>query len=236
MSKSLGNFIDLTVIDAYRAKYSTDALRWYLITQGPLGVTDADFTHAKFVEVYNADLANGIGNCASRVANMVAKYFGGELPDPEGIDTVEEGDIAFLWKTNTPRDIEEATAESIKFNFARVFYLGTKQVMKVDQYINKTSPFKLAKIVGDDASKKTQLAAILYHCAETLRIASLLLYPAMPEKMSELWRRWNCVPPPGVPLVELAKWGGPHSLKPGTRLEIGEALFMRADPAEPAPA
>lgn len=236
MSKSLGNFIDLDVIEAYRAKYSTDALRWYLITQGPLGVTDADFTHAKFVEVYNADLANGIGNCASRVSNMIGKYFDGRVPDPEGIDTAVTNDPAFLWKTYVPRDVSEAVAGSAKFNLARLLFLGTKQVIKVDQYINMTSPFKLAKVVGDDPSKKRHLAAILYHCAEALRIASLLLYPAMPEKMAELWRRWNCAPPPGVPLSELAQWAGPHGLKPGTRLEIGDALFMRADPAEPAPA
>ncbi|MCE7884678.1 MAG: hypothetical protein DYH08_12620 [Actinobacteria bacterium ATB1] len=50
-----------------RQSRGLDAVRWYLLTQGPLGNTDADFSHGKFVEVYNADLANGFGNCASRV-------------------------------------------------------------------------------------------------------------------------------------------------------------------------
>ena len=59
------------LIKAYIDRYGLDALRWYLLTQGPLRETDADFSYAKFVEVFNADLANGIGNCASRVGNMV---------------------------------------------------------------------------------------------------------------------------------------------------------------------
>src|SRR5262249_26918477 len=70
-------------LEAYVKKYSLDAVRWYLLTQGPLGATDADFSHSKFIEVYNADLANGIGNCASRVGNMIEKYFGGAIPSPE---------------------------------------------------------------------------------------------------------------------------------------------------------
>jgi methionyl-tRNA synthetase len=77
---------------------------------------------------------------------------------------------------------------------------------------------------------------MLYNCAEALRIASLLLSPAMPEKMADLWRRWNCAPPPGIPLAELAAFAHPvYGLQPGTPIEKGDALFMRADPAEPPP-
>ena len=80
MSKSLGNFIEIDQLRAYGQRFSVDALRWYLATQGPLGSTDADFAHANFVDVYNAELANGLGNCASRVVNMVHKYFDGAIP------------------------------------------------------------------------------------------------------------------------------------------------------------
>jgi methionyl-tRNA synthetase len=231
MSKSLGNFIDLSVIDAYRAKYSTDALRWYLITQGPLGVTDADFTHAKFVEVYNADLANGIGNCASRVANMVGKYFSGQLPDPRSAAPPMLHAITGLLDSLHQRAIEGDFHQSLE-----MLSQGIVFIRYVDKFINETEPFKLAKQMGTDPTVEARLAWILYWCAETLRIATLLLYPAMPQKMTELWRRWGCAPPSGVPLRQLADWAGPHRLKPGTRLEIGEPLFMRADPAESAPA
>src|SRR6185436_16664383 len=57
MSKTLGNFIDLEKIDRYVQTFGLDALRWFLATQGPLGTTDGDFSEAKFIEVYNTDLA-----------------------------------------------------------------------------------------------------------------------------------------------------------------------------------
>jgi methionyl-tRNA synthetase len=81
MSKSLGNFIEIDDLRAYADRYSIDAVRWYLATQGPMGANDADWSYARFVEVYNADLANGIGNATSRVANMIVKYFDGAVPE-----------------------------------------------------------------------------------------------------------------------------------------------------------
>jgi hypothetical protein len=53
--------------------------------------------------------------------------------------------------------------------------------------------------------------------------------------MAELWRGWNCAPAEGVPLEELARFGGPHALKKGQKITKGEALFMRADAKEEAP-
>ncbi|MBL9030348.1 MAG: methionine--tRNA ligase [Phycisphaerae bacterium] len=225
MSKSLGNFIDLERLRAYAARFGIDALRWYLVTQGPLSGADADFSHAKFVEVYNADLANGIGNCASRVGNMIEKYFGGVLPP---IPSAPPPEAARL------RDgalISAAIDSLARVELGEASAAGARLVRAVDEFISATSPFKLAK----DLANLPAVGDILYTCAESLRIASLLLAPAMPTKMADLWQRWNCAPPPGVPLAELAKWGGPHALKPGTRIEKGDPLFMRADPAEPAP-
>src|SRR5947207_8565065 len=96
LSNSLGNFSDRELLKAYAARFGVDAVRWYLLTQGPLRETDADFSYAKFVEVYNADLANGIGNCASRVGNMIEKYFGGSLPT---VDTSHTSPTGTDWTT-----------------------------------------------------------------------------------------------------------------------------------------
>ncbi len=240
MSKSLGNFIELETIDAYRDRYSTDALRWYLITQGPLGVTDADFAYAKFVEVYNADLANGIGNCASRVSNMIARYCDGKVPKSSG--TIERFTTRLNPSVTWPATTDAAVQPLIKHcerndlqMTLEMLGMATALVRFVDGYINENEPFKLAKKLDQDPSNRSRLDTILYHCAEALRIASLLLSPAMPQKMAELWRRWNCTPPPGVPLAELAAFGGPHCLQPGTPLALGEALFPRADPAQAPP-
>ena len=231
MSKSLGNFVTLEVLEAYVNKFSLDAVRWYLITQGPLRETDADFSHAKFVETYNAELANGIGNCASRVSNMIAKYFDGKMP--AGQPAAHAGyDFASVCAAAVKTSIDSAQGGDV----ATSVFQGIELVRQVDGYINTTTPFKLAKLVEADPSKKGELGAILYNCAETLRIASLLLAPAMPTKMGELWALWSCTPAANVPLVTLGAFAGPHGLRPGSDVRKGEALFMRADPAEVAPA
>ena len=63
MSKSLGNFLDPAAIDNYVSTFGLDALRYFLATRGPLGVSDSAFSPELFIEVYNSDLANTFGNC-----------------------------------------------------------------------------------------------------------------------------------------------------------------------------
>ena len=58
-------------------------------------------------------------------------------------------------------------------------------VRAIDGYIERAAPFKLAK----DPTKRSEVGSIPYNCTETLRIASLLLWPFMPTKIEELWRR-----------------------------------------------
>ncbi|MDX2118252.1 MAG: methionine--tRNA ligase [Planctomycetota bacterium] len=232
MSKSLGNFVTLEVLQAYVAKYSLDAVRWYLVTQGPLRETDADFSHAKFVETYNAELANGIGNCTSRVGNMIARYFDGKMPAAATSGPHAGYDFAALTSTAVKTSLDASHGGDA----STAVFQGIELVRHVDGYINTTAPFKLAKLVESDPSKKGELATILFNCAETLRIASLLLTPAMPTKIAELWSLWNCGPAAGVPLATLATFAGPHALKPGSGISKGDPLFMRADVAEAPPA
>jgi methionyl-tRNA synthetase len=230
MSKSLGNFIDLGRLKAYAERYSLDALRWYLATQGPMSGTDADFSHAKFVEVYNADLANGVGNCVSRVGNMVEKYFGGALPE-RGDDGTRTD-----WPALAERTVARAQAALGEYDAAGALRAGADLVREVDQYINITAPFRLARSAGEDASTRARLGAILYNCAEALRIATILFSPAMPVKMGRVWEAWGCAPPVGTRLAEACVFGGACALRPGQHIGKGEALFQRADPGERAPA
>jgi methionyl-tRNA synthetase len=228
MSKTLGNFIDLETIRAYTGRFGVDALRWYLLTQGPLHATDADFSHAKFVEVYNAELANGLGNCSSRVGNMIEKYFAGKIP------------AAVLDPSSRPL---AACAEAARrlgpcleaLDLAAAVQLGPFIVREVDLYINETAPFKLAKTVETDPGAKDRLASILVACAQAVRVASVLMAPAMPGKAAALWSAWNCPPPAGAGLDALLNPTGPASLKTGSPIAKGEGLFMRIDPAEAPP-
>lgn len=245
MSKSLGNFIEIDQLQAYAERYSRDAVRWYLAMQGPLGSTDSDFAYKRFVDVYNADLANGIGNAASRVGNMIGKYFDGVVPDSAG-GTALRAVLAdgYDWQQITESALSTNQSAADSFDLVLALNQGTELVRKVDGFINATEPFRLAKKLDEDPANEGKLAAILCQCAEALRIASLLLHPALPEKMSEIWRNWNCSPledpadcnsPFKAPLAELAKWGGDWSLKPGTNVAKGEILFMRADAKDEPP-
>jgi methionyl-tRNA synthetase len=221
MSKSLGNFIDLEKLDRYVRSFGLDALRWFLLAQGPLGTTDSDFAEAKFIETYNTDLANAIGNCTSRVTKMTSRYFGGTLPHGPHVaagsgHTHDAEDAVTKYQTSMDRlDLSGAAVAAMVL------------VRAIDGYIEKTAPFRLAK----DPKTLPDVGTILYNCAETLRIASLLLWPFAPTKTEELWRRLGCAHYAEALanhgrgyLAEWAKWG---QLRPGTPITDGEPLFPR---------
>ncbi len=265
MSKSLGNFIEIDLLQAYAEKYSLDAMRWFLTTQGPLGANDADFAHARFVEVYNADLANSVGNSMSRVGNMINKYFDGTIPAtcngefgfPNGSSlqtaltaldnagkTVDDPSRTYHFPEFTQKAVSDAVDALGKMDLESMLDSGRSIVRHVDDFISYCAPFTLAKQLDTLGDGKHALESILYSCCEALRIASLLLSPAMPEKMAELWGNWNCDhlnnpedPNSGfkAPLSELAAWGGGYSIKPDQEILKGEALFMRADVKEQPP-
>ncbi|HYE02878.1 MAG TPA: methionine--tRNA ligase [Phycisphaerales bacterium] len=242
MSKSLGNFVTLEVLKAYAARYGLDAVRWYLLVHGPLGVTDADFAHGRFVEAYNADLANGIGNCSSRVTAMIQKYFEGAVPAPPESGLVTGAPASVDWRATCARAVAAAEAAAAQMDLAGCLRAGTDLVSAIDRYIGETRPFGLAKAMAAggptpaQAGLQHQLATILYNCAEALRIAAILLSPAMPGSMGRLLARLSVTLDQRVPLAELAAFDGPAALRPGTRVLAGEPLFARADPAEAAPA
>lgn len=218
MSKTLGNFIDLEAINSYVHRYSLDALRYYLLTQGPLGATDANFTAGHFHDVYHTDLVNTIGNCASRVTAMIGKYFDGMVPAEAAEAPTHEHDWPALTAQAT-REFEEAMD---RFALAEAVQIALALVRRVDGYINQTEPFKLAK----DDSRRAELAAILYRCMEAVRIASLLLACALPEKIAELWRAIGVeIDPRAGRLHDLTMWGG---MEPG-RSVSKVALFPRIE-------
>ncbi len=240
MSKSLGNFIEIDTLRAYADRYSLDAVRWYLTTQGPLGATDADFAYQRFVEVYKSNLMDGIGNSTSRVAAMIEKYFDGDVPEVSNDVRKLEAECRIFGRDDWAD--YESLISSIDLHEAMI--RGTMLVTHVDAYISDTRPFSIAKQLEEHPELEVKLRQILYDCAETLRVASLLLWPVMPEKMAELWRNWNCDhfkepndPDSGFkgPLAALADWGGHYSLKPGQKISKGEPLFMRADAKDPPP-
>lgn len=254
MSKSLGNFLDPAAIDNYQAEIEAgakrtlaqqrskqekrvvspdeielepglglNALRYFLATKGPLGTTDSTFSPDLFIETYNSDLANTFGNSCSRVSNMIGKYFEGALQPQESAssDLMDEAKALFEFHLNITGNLsQEIAPDSLAAS-------GLAVVRSVDSFIEQTAPFKLAK----DDSKRDLVGKILTHSLEGLRVASVLLWPFIPDKCEQFWSRIGFehyaerLKDGGRgDLAEWVKWG---QLKPGTPIEKGEALFPR---------
>ncbi|MDO8656624.1 MAG: methionine--tRNA ligase, partial [Nanoarchaeota archaeon] len=77
MSKSIGNVVNPF---EYLEKYGVDALRYYLLRESPT-TDDGDFGHERFVDLYNSELANSLGNLVNRVVTMVGRYLDGKVPE-----------------------------------------------------------------------------------------------------------------------------------------------------------
>ncbi|MBL1217481.1 MAG: methionine--tRNA ligase [Planctomycetes bacterium] len=216
MSKSLGNFIDLPTIQSYTDRFGLDAWRWFMATQGPLGATDADFAHSKFVEVYNSELANTLGNAVNRVSNMINRYQDGIVkpavaPDPADFD----------WPGRTAAHVADSIDRMHKLDLSGSMHAALSIVRDVNGYIDVTKPFSVAK----EPERADELATILYNCIEAIRIASLLLWPALPQKMEAFWQRLGLsIDPQAGSLTELAAWGG---LSADHRVTTGDPLFPR---------
>ena len=192
MSKSLGNFVDLEKLDRYAATFGLDALRWFLATQGPIGAFDSDFSEARFIETFNVDLANNLGNLVNRITSMAHRYRGG-----------------VLHSAGTPRDdfggredwreVYQAAMRQVRLNDAATAALAI--VDHTNEYIAKREPWKLAK-AGDDAA----LDRVLWSACEGLRTAAVLLSPFIPASAAEILRRLGVPEDASHPSVHQTEW------------------------------
>jgi methionyl-tRNA synthetase len=225
MSKSLGNFLDPAAIDNYVSEFGLDALRWFLATRGPLGTTDSTFSPDLFIEVYNSDLANTFGNSVSRVTNMIGKYCGGmnRGPATNGLNLFQpfsEAELGIYMEAMKRLELEIASSRALRL------------VRHVDEYIEQTRPFTLAK----DSANAERVAGILGDCLEALRVASLLLWPFVPDACEAFWGRIGC----GLYAEALAdrgcgdlhQWARWEQLGQGKPVQKGPALFPRYDAAK----
>jgi methionyl-tRNA synthetase len=174
MSKSLGNVVNpMDMAD----KYGVDAFRYFLLAAMTPG-NDASFTEEDFLQRFNTDLANDLGNLLSRVVKLSIKNFGGTLPAPPPLQPLE---LELLSKAGLAVKQLESELNAMKLD--RGINAVMNVVREANKFLERTAPWTLAK-----EGKTDRLAAVLYTAAQTLEIVSGLLFPIMPEKMTQLRR------------------------------------------------
>jgi methionyl-tRNA synthetase len=217
MSKSRGNIVRAeTVIDVL----GNDALRYFLLREVVFG-QDGSFSFDALVQRYNSDLANDLGNLASRTLTMITRYFRSEMPYPSSGGSRTAADAAIA------RAAEEAIANFASlwddFQFSRALEAAWSLVGAVNKYIVENEPWAVAE--KEDEGSRSRLATILYTTAEALRIATALAHPVIPEATARIWEQLGLGAISEFRLTDL-KWG---QLQHGTKLGKVEPVFPRAD-------
>lgn len=192
MSKSRGNIVRPTPI---AETMGVDPLRYFLLREIVFG-SDGSFSFDALVGRYNSDLANGLGNLASRTLNMIQQYREGFIPGSEGADAIARA---------AGRAVEGAWAAYEQFNFSQALEHAWSIVSAVDKYIVEQAPWKLAKQQTGEAQK--QLDDVLYTAAEALRIVCALVSPVLPRTTQAIWRQLGFATPVSAVRVEQLSWG-----------------------------
>lgn len=204
--------------------FGSDAFRYYFLRAIVFG-SDGSFSWEDLSARYTAELANGLGNLASRAAAMVVRYRGGILPAPGTATGVEVALHELL--TTTVRRADEAMLE---LDFAGALAVVKVYVDAVNGYVTEQEPWTLAK----DPANEDRLSTVLYTICESLRAVAVLYHPVMPKATGSLWQQLGADTGIG-PLAEqrvqdAGRWG---LLPAGAVVTKGAVLFPRLeDPAE----
>lgn len=178
MSKSKGNVVDpYMLID----RYGLDAVRYYLLREVPFG-SDGLFTPEDFIDRINYDLANDLGNLLNRTIAMINKYFDGEIPAYKGLVT-DFDEALETFKDEVLKEYE-AGMENMQFSVALAKIWSF--ISRTNKYIDETAPWVLAK-----EEKQTELASVMAHLAESLRITAVLLKPFLTKAPQEILSQLN---------------------------------------------
>lgn len=178
MSKSKGNVV---YADDLANRFGIDAVRYYLLSEVSFA-QDGTFTYENFINKFNTDLANTLGNLVNRSVAMTNKYFGGKVALGESTEECDRELIATANETiekykNLMDIYHNAEAVDTVMNLAK----------RCNKYIDETTPWALAK----DESKQARLSTVLYNLLECIRLLSVMLYPIMPDSCDSIKSQLN---------------------------------------------
>jgi methionyl-tRNA synthetase len=212
MSKSKGN---VAYPEPIVRVLGNDALRYYLLRETVFG-RDGNFSRDALITRYNADLANGLGNLASRTVSMIDRYLGGEIPP--ATESAE-------FRVQVEKAMGAARIKLDNFDFSGATEEIWDLISCVDKFISDAKPWELAT----EESKKQRLGQVLYDAAETTRIVAVLAHAVIPEATQKIWEQLGQNAKLADVRIDQLEWGG---LRGGTRLGKPEAVFPRVDKKE----
>lgn len=167
ISKSIGNVINPL---EFVHEYGTDALRYYLLAKVHPW-EDSDFSRDKFKEVYNADLANGLGNLVARIAKLCENEQYTQLTSPT--------------KTSEHLiNIEGYSNALLEFRFNDAINFVWDKVRELDKFISDEKPWELAKV------HDSRLRGILSHLVDSIQEIAVLLEPFLPETADKIEKQF----------------------------------------------
>src|SRR5271166_2310949 len=203
MSKSLGNVLDpFVIID----RFGADALRFYLLRDVPFG-QDGSVSTASFEQRYESELANELGNLASRTIAMLGRF-------SAGVATQGDLDAALLEDFAGLR--ERVTAHLDRAELTPALDEIWQRVRRLNRYVEEQAPWRLAR----EDSRREDLERVLRTLVEGLRVVTVLLWPYLPASAERLLAAL------GAPDLSLAG----AELGAGRIVRVGsiDALFPKA--------
>jgi methionyl-tRNA synthetase len=185
MSKSLGNIRDpLGIIEKF--KVTADVFRYYFLRECPFP-SDGNYSDERFVEVYNGDLANNLGNLYSRVMTLVGKNYEGRLEGTRGQTPRPVFAEAAPSFAEVVREIQDHV-EACQYNQA-LQKMWQAVLDPANQYAERREPWKLVKTDREAARQ------VLFDMVEPLRAVSILLKPFLPRAAETIYRSFNFAKP-----------------------------------------
>jgi len=210
MSKSRGNVIYAEDLVRH---FGTDAVRYYSLHEMPFA-QDGTITYETFINRYNSELANTLGNLVNRTVSMINKYFDGELTNNttagEFDDDLKQTALSAVIKVQ-----EKMKTLHVADSIDEIWKIANR----ANKYIDETTPWILAK----DEATKPRLATVLYNLAESIRIIAALLSSFMPETASKIAEQ---IGTDKLSLDSVKEFG---AIEVGSKVGSAEPLFARID-------
>lgn len=209
MSKSKGNIM---YPEPLVELYGVDALKYFVLREFNFG-SDGNFSSKKFMDRYNSDLVNDLGNLVSRTTSMISKYNDGFVKKPNIKENIDKELISLAESS-----FSDFTSLMDDFKFNEALERLWKLVRRANKYVDETEPWILGR-----EEKYDRLNTVLYNLAETLRIVAQLLEPVMKDTSKKILEKLGT----DNKGFESAKTFG--LLEEGAKVIKGKNLFERLD-------